>query len=71
MLKTGFIFRQQKIEFKPECQAWSCYYATGCFVAFLSDFILKKRTKHKKIFCCPALEVFCCLPLWKTVQLSS
>ena len=21
----------------------------------------------KKIFCCPALELFCCLPLWKTV----
>ena len=20
------------------CQAWSCYYATGCFVAFLGDF---------------------------------
>ena len=21
----------------------------------------------KKIFCCPALEIFRCLPLWKTV----
>ena len=21
----------------------------------------------KKLFCCPALELFCCLPLWKTV----
>ena len=25
----------------------------------------------KKLFCCPALEFFCCLPLWKTVLLSS
>ena len=21
----------------------------------------------KKLFCCPALVLFCCLPLWKTV----
>ena len=21
----------------------------------------------KKLICCPALELFCCLPLWKTV----
>ena len=23
----------------------------------------------KKMFCCPALELFHCLPLWKTVRL--
>ena len=23
----------------------------------------------KKLFCCPALELFHCLPLWKTVRL--
>ena len=74
MFKTGFIFRQQKN------QVWTrmsrvmmllCI-ATGCFVAFLGDFILKKRPKYKKeIIYCPALELFCCIPLWKTVQLSS
>ena len=57
--------------------AWSCHYATGCFVAFLGDIsILKSGWSMKKVFCCPALELyhclpplFCCLPLWKTVRL--
>ena len=48
--------------------AWSCHYATGCFVAFLGDIsTLKSGWNMKKIFCCPALELFHCLPLWKTV----
>ena len=48
-------------------------------------FFIKIRQKYeKKIFCCPALELFCCLthgqyfllrspylPLWKTILLSS
>ena len=42
MVKIDFIFREQKIEFKPECQALSCYYATGCFVALLDDFCTLK-----------------------------
>ena len=70
-------FWQQKVEFKPECLAWSCHYATRCFVAFLGDIsTLKSGWNMKKIFCCPALELFhclpplfCCLPLWKTVRL--
>ena len=39
MFKTDSfsLFRRQKIEFKPECLAWSCHYATGCFVALLGD----------------------------------
>ena len=61
-------FEQQKIEFKPECLVWSCHYATGCFVAFLGDIsILKSGWNLEKLFCCPALELFHCLPLWKTV----
>ena len=68
MFKTDFIFRQLKIEFKPECLAWSCHYATGCFVAFLGDIsIMKLGWNVKKLFCCPALELYYCLPLWKTV----
>ena len=68
MFKTDFIFRQQKIKLKPECLAWSCHYATGCFVAFFGDIsILKSGWNMKKLFCCPALELFHCLPLWKTV----
>ena len=48
--------------------AWSCHYATGCFVAFLGEFsLLKSGWNMKKIFCCPALELFHSLPLWKTV----
>ena len=48
--------------------AWSCHYATGCFVAFLGDTsTLKSGWNLKKIFCCPALKLFHCLPLWKTV----
>ena len=63
-----FNFMQQKIKFKPECLAWSCHYATGCFVAFLGDIsILKSGWIVKKLFCCPALELFHWLPLWKTV----
>ena len=45
------------------------HYATGCFVAFLGDIsILKSDWNMKKLFCCPALELFhfLCL-LWKTV----
>ena len=49
---------------------WSCHYATGCFVAFLGDISkLKSDWNMKKWFCCPALELFHCLPLWKTVRL--
>jgi hypothetical protein len=59
---------KQKNEFKPECLSWSYHYATGCFVAFLGDIsILKSGWNMKKLFCCPALELFHCLPLWKTV----
>ena len=57
--------------------AWSCHYATGCFVAFLGDIsILKSGWNMKNLFCCPALELFhclpplfSCLPLWTTVRL--
>ena len=46
----------------------SGHYATGCFVAFLGDIsTLKSGWNMKKLFCCPALELFHCLPLWKTV----
>ena len=42
-------------------------YATGCFVAFLGDIsLLKAGWNLKKSFCFPALELFHCLPLWKT-----
>ena len=42
--------------------------ATGCFVAFLGDISTwKSGWSMKKTFCCPALELFHCLPLWKTV----
>ena len=48
--------------------AWSCHYATWCFLAFLGDIsTLKSGWNMKKKFCCPALELFHCLPLWKTV----
>ena len=30
-------------------------------------FYIEIRLKYEKIFCCPALELFHCLPLWKTV----
>ena len=35
---------------------------------FVWYFFIEIRLKYeKKIFCCPALELFHCLPLWKTV----
>ena len=37
MLKTDSFLGNKKNEFKPECLAWSCYYATSYFVAFLGD----------------------------------
>ena len=53
-VQNWFILRQQKIKFKPECLAWSCHYATGCFVAFLGDIsILKSDRNMKKIFSRP------------------
>ena len=30
-------------------------------------FYIEIRLKYEKIFCCPALELSHCLPLWKTV----
>ena len=59
------------------CLVWSCHYTTGYFVTFLSDIsIFKSGWNMKKIFCCPALELFhclpplfCCLHLWTTVRL--
>ena len=66
MFKTDYIFGQQIIEFKPECSAW-CY-ATGCLSNFWGDISkLKSGWNMKKKFCFPALELFHCLPLWKTV----
>ena len=48
--------------------AWSCLHATGYFVAFLGDIsILESGCNMKKPLCCPALELFYCLPLWKTM----
>ena len=47
IFKTYFIFRQQKIELN-QCQAWSCYYATGCFVAVWGDFFEPKNTTSPK-----------------------
>ena len=38
IFETYFIFRQQKTSLN-RCQAWSCYYATGCFVEFLGNFL--------------------------------
>ena len=62
-VQNWFIFRQQKIKFKPKCLAWSCHYATGCLVAFLGDIsILTSGWIVKESFCCPALELFHCLP---------
>ena len=49
IFKTDFIFKQQKIKFKPECQVWSCYYATGGFVAVLGDFYTEMRPQYEKI----------------------
>ena len=48
MFKTDFIFRQQKTELKQECLAWSCYYETGCFDAFLGDFFTLKWGNNMK-----------------------
>ena len=48
------------------------HYATECFVAFLGDIsTLKSGWNLKKLFCFPALELFGCLPLWKTVPFVS
>ena len=48
--------------------AWSCHYATGCFVAFLGDAIsyTEIRMKYEKTFGYPALELFHCLPISKS-----
>ena len=35
MVKIDFIFREQKIEFIPECQALSCYCCSSCRLAVL------------------------------------
>ena len=51
-------------------------HATGCSVAFLGDFLIMKWGQNmKKLFCCPALELFSFLPpllcfllRWKTVR---
>ena len=62
MFKTDSfsLFRQQKIEFKPECLAWSCHYATGCFVAFLGDmyFYIEIRLKYEKIILLSSSRAF-------------
>ena len=83
MFKTDFIFREQKIEFKPMSDV-VCY-ATGCFVTFSRDLLYWNRAKtlrncsvvqlYLELLCClPSLfcclpPLFHCLPLWKTVKL--
>ena len=65
MFKTYFIIRQQKIKFKPECQAWSCYYVIGCFVAFLGVFFILNKAKIWRNY------LDCLNPnfsVWKTVN---
>ena len=53
----------------PDCNRMFC-----CIFGWY--FYIKIRLKYEKIFWCPALELFhclpplfCCLPLWKTVRL--
>ena len=51
MVKTGSFLGNKKIEFKPECLAWSCTtyrYATLCFVAFLGDISILKSNRNMK-----------------------
>ena len=56
-------------------QAWCFRMFCGIFGWFFSHWneamIWKKYSVMKKIFCCPAQGLFCCIPLWKTVMLSS
>ena len=47
------------------------YMQQGDLLHFWLFFILIWGQNMKKLFCCPALELFCCLPHWKTVLLSS
>ena len=44
----------------PLCNRMFCC-IFGCY------FYIEIRLKYEKIFCCPALELFHCLPLWKTL----
>ena len=37
MFKTDSFLGNKKLSLN-QCQAWSCYYATGCFVEFFGDF---------------------------------
>ena len=37
------------------------------FITTFSQFYLDKGSFNNFVFCCPALELFHCLPLWKTV----
>ena len=66
MFKTDSFLGNTKLSLNQN--VWRDHYATGCFVAFLGDIsTLKSGWNVKKIFCCPALELFHCLSLWKTV----
>ena len=63
ILKIDSLLGNKKLEFKPECLGWSCHYETGCFVSFWGDIsILKSYWNMKKVFCCPALELFIVYP---------
>ena len=45
-----------------QCQAWSCYYATGCFVEFFGDF------PHFRFFQLPFFSIFLISqPYWWTL----
>ena len=59
MFKTDSFFRQKKIEFKPECLAWSCHFATGCFVAFFGwYFYIEIRLKYETIILLSSSRAF-------------
>ena len=59
MFKTDLTFKQQKVKFKPKCQVWSCYYATGCFVTFLGNISnTEMRPQYEEIIILSSSRVF-------------
>ena len=66
MFKTDS-FLGNKIGFKPDCLWVIMPVCNRMFCCILGwHFQIESGWNMKRSFCCPALELFYCLPLWKT-----
>ena len=69
MFKTDSFLGNKKLSLNQNVWRDHATMQQDILLHFWVIFHFEIRLKYEKIFCCPALELFHCLPLWTTVRL--